>query len=338
VRSAGPAAGEVQASPEGLQALAERVRPGFRVGAAVALGPLAADPQYARAVVGEFGAVTPENAMKPQFLSPRQGEYSFAEADAVVDLATGAGLAVHGHTLAFGEALPRWMQELPAGTPAERAASGEVLLDYVRTVTAHFRGRLASVDVVNEPLDPDQGPELQENLWFRVLGPDYPALVSRAVAEADPGVAQFVNENGAEAAGERQDALLALVQRANELGGSIAGVGLQAHVYDLETDRIDGEELTATFDRFAAAGFAVRISEHDVTDAEGSEVQAEQYAEVFSACLASPACVSFTTWGVDDRYDWYVDGDGRVRQGHDLLFDDGEPTPAYAAVRRLLEG
>ena len=31
-------------------------------------------------------------------------------------------------------------------------------------------------------------------------------------------------------------------------------------------------------------------------------------------------------WGVDDRYDWYVDGNGSLRQGHDLLFDGGEPT------------
>ncbi len=338
VRAVGPAVDAVDAGqdPAGLQALAAAVRPGFLVGAAVALGPLAADPDYAGAVLADLGSVTPENAMKPQSISPRRGEYTFAEADAVVDAARRHGLAVHGHTLAFGEALPRWMQELPTGTAAERQASGEVLLDYVRTVSAHFRGRLDSVDVVNEPLDPDQGPDLQENLWYRALGPDYPALVSRAVADADPDVVQFVNENGAEADGERQDALLDLVARTNARGGSIDGVGLQAHVYDLDTDRIDGAELNASLDRFAAAGLAVRISENDVTDAEGTDVQAAQYAEVFAACLAHPACVSYTTWGVDDRYDWYVDDSGRVRQGHDLLRDDGVPTPAYEAIREVL--
>jgi endo-1,4-beta-xylanase len=34
-------------------------------------------------------------------------------------------------------------------------------------------------------------------------------------------------------------------------------------------------------------------------------------------------------------FDWFVD-DGSLRQGHDFLFDDGEPTPAYDAVRKAL--
>jgi endo-1,4-beta-xylanase len=72
---------------------------------------------------------------------------------------------------------------------------------------------------------------------------------------------------------------------------------------------------------------SLRISEKDVTDARGEAAQAEQYATVFATCLRSETCVSYTTWGVDDRYDFFVDDDS-VQQGHDLLFDDGEPTPA----------
>jgi endo-1,4-beta-xylanase len=72
---------------------------------------------------------------------------------------------------------------------------------------------------------------------------------------------------------------------------------------------------------------SLRISENDVTDARGEAAQAEQYATVFATCLRSETCVSYTTWGVDDRYDFFVDDDS-VQQGHDLLFDDGEPTPA----------
>ncbi len=39
---------------------------------------------------------------------------------------------------------------------------------------------------------------------------------------------------------------------------------------------------------------------------------------------------------MDDRYDWFTDEDGRLQQGHDLLFDDGSPTPAYDALREAL--
>jgi endo-1,4-beta-xylanase len=334
--TAGPAVAQAEQSPEGLQALAERARPGFRVGAAVALGPLASDADYAQELVGEFGAFTPENAMKPQSLSPQQGVYTFAEADALLAVAESKGMAVHGHTIAFSEALPRWMQELPTGSDEERRASADALLDYVTAVVTHFRGRLDSLDVVNEPFDVDQGTTLQENVWYRTFGPDYPSVVSQAVHDADPDVRQFINENGADVPGPRQDALLDLVRDTNARGGHIDGVGLQAHVYDLETDAISAEDLADTFDHFEDAGLTVRISENDVTDARGTDVQAEQYAAVLVACLRSRACVSYTTWGVDDRYDWFIDEDGGVQQGHDYLFDEGRPTPAHEAVRRVL--
>jgi endo-1,4-beta-xylanase len=335
---AGPVAADAEPSPDGLQALAARSRPDFRIGAAVALGPLASDPDYARDVVGDFGAVTPENAMKPQALSPRQGEYTFEEADALLDLAERKGIAVHGHTIAFTEAMPRWMQDLPSDSEQERRASAEALLDYLTTVVTHFRGRLGSLDVVNEPFDVDQGTRLQENTWYRVFGPSYPVVVSRAVHDADPDVRQFINENGADVPGPRQDALLRLALDTNEHGGHIDGVGLQAHVYDLETDAVSAEDLTTTLDAFDDAGLLVRISENDVTDSEGQDAQAEQYATVLGTCLRSEACVSYTTWGVDDRYDWWLDDDGGLQQGHDLLFDDGGPTPAYDAVRKVLVG
>jgi len=338
VALAGPAVAATEPSADGLQALAARTRPDFRVGAAVALGPLAADEDYAQALVGDFGALTPENAMKAQYLSPRRGVYTFEEADALLAAAESKGMTVHGHTIAFSEAMPGWMQELPTGSAEERRDTGEALLEYLTTVVTHFRGRLASLDVVNEPFDVDQGTDLQENVWYRAFGPDYPVVVSRAVHEVDPDVRQFVNENGADVPGPRQDALLALVERTNALGGHVDGVGLQAHVYDLGTDAISAEDLGATLDTFGAAGLDVRISENDVTDAEGTDAQAEQYALVLATCWRSPTCVGWTTWGVDDRYDWYVDEDGAPQQGHDLLFDDGGPTPAHEAVRRALGG
>ncbi|GHE09172.1 beta-xylanase [Klenkia taihuensis] len=338
LRTAGPAFEQAEPSPEGLQALAARTRPDLPIGAAVALGPLASDTDYAQQLIGEFGALTPENAMKPQALSPLPGVYTFEEADALLDVAESRGMAVHGHTIAFTEAMPRWMQELPTDSAEDRAASADALLGYVTTVVTHFRGRLASLDVVNEPFDVDQGTDLQQNVWYRTFGPDYPVVVSRAVHDADPDVAQFVNENGADVPGERQDALLDLVRRTNELGGYVDGVGLQAHVYDLGTDAISAEDLATTLDTFGAAGLQVRISENDVTDAEGADAQAEQYATVLTTCLGSPTCVAYTTWGVDDRYDWFVDDDGDLRQGHDLLFDDGHPTPALEALRRALGG
>jgi endo-1,4-beta-xylanase len=166
---------------------------------------------------------------------------------------------------------------------------------------------------------------------------DSPAVVSRAVYDADPNVKQFINENGADVPGPRRDALLKLALDTNAHGGHIFGVGLQAHVYDLKTDAVSADALSQTLNHFRAAGLHVRISENDVTDDQGTVAQAEQYATVLATCLHSPVCVSYTTWGVDDRYDWFID-DGRLRQGHDLLFNNGQPTPAYDALKGALGG
>lgn len=324
-------------TPDGLQALTNRIRPGFTIGAAVALGPLASDADYAQELVGNFGAMTPENAMKPQALSPQQGVYTFGDADALLAIAESHNMAVHGHTIAFTEAMPQWMQELPTNTGTERQESAKALLDYVNTVATHFKGRLQSWDVVNEPFDVAQGTSLQNNIWYRVFGPAYPVVVSQAVHDADPNVKQFINENGADVPGERQDALLKLALDTNTQGGYISGVGLQAHVYDLDTDAITADDLTNTLTLFGDAGLQVRISENDVTDDHGTQAQAEQYATILGTCLPSPTCISYTTWGVDDRYNWWTDHNGNLQQGHDYLFNHGQPTPAYKAIKRVLE-
>ena len=336
--TAGPAVMQAEQAEDGLHALATRSRPGFTIGAAVALGPLVADTDYAREFVENFGGLTMENAMKPQSLSPSQGVYTFEEADAILAIARDKDMAVHGHTVAFTEAMPAWMHELPVSSERERHSSGEALLDYVTTVVTHFKGRLDSIDIVNEPFDVEQGTELQQNIWYRVFGADYPVVVSQAVYEADPLVKQFINENGAEAPGNRREALLQLALDTNAMGGHVYGVGLQAHVYDFETDAISAEDLSDTLDLFDEAGIHVRISENDVTDALGTDAQAAQYSVVLTGCLRSPACVSYTTWGVDDRYNWWLDGRGELQQGHDFVFDNGRKTQAYEAMQRALGG
>ncbi len=59
--------------------------------------------------------------MKPQSLSPQRGVYTFEEADAILAVAERKGLTVHGHTIAFTEAMPRWMQELPTDPESSAA-------------------------------------------------------------------------------------------------------------------------------------------------------------------------------------------------------------------------
>ncbi len=326
-------------SADGLQALAARIRPDFRIGAAVALGPLASDADYARELVGNFGALTPENAMKPQFLSPQQGVYTFEEADAILAIAESKGMAVHGHTIAFRRRCRAGCRSSPAGSEQERRASAEALLDYVTTVVTHFKGRLDSLDVVNEPFDVDQGTSLQQNIWYRVFGPSYPAVVSQAVYDADPDVKQFINENGADVPGPRQDALLKLAPDTNALGGHIYGVGLQAHVYDLETDAISADDLSQTLDHFEDGGAArPHLGERRHGRPRGRTPRPSSTPRCWPpACARAPASptrrgawTTATTGGSTTT--------AACSRATTSCSRTGKPTPAYEAIKRALGG
>ena len=326
---------------DGLQTLATHARPGFTVGAAVALGPLVADDTYRKlALSGNFGQITTENVLKWQFIHPQPQTYDFREADALVAIARQAGLAVQGHTLVFGEANPSWVQQLSYTTDADKAHVRQVMVDHITQTVGHFKGKVASWDVVNEPLadyDAAAGADgLRQHVWYKALGSEYIATAFRAARAADPHARLFMNEFGLEADGPRWNTFLQLVTQLKAQGVPIDGVGFEAHVYD-SGDVIDPSILRAHIRQLAAIGVDSRVSEMDVYSDDGTDVQARQYAAVFAACFAEPTCVSWSTWGITDRYDLSLDDKNRIRPGADFLWDaNGQPTPAVAAIRRVI--
>lgn len=317
--------------PEGLQNLAEPKRSDFFIGAAAALGPMVADEAYARVLFGgNFGAITTENALKWKGVHPQVGTYDFHEGDALVTLAERHGLKIHGHTLVFGEANPRWVRELP------REQLEQVMLDHIKTVAGHYKGKMFSWDVVNEPFDDDEWDQLRPNLWQKAMGESYIAKAFRAAHEADPDALLFINDYGLEEDSERWDAMFDLVTKLQDDGVPVHGVGFQAHVYE-RGDKIDLQSLRNHIRDLANVGLKARISEMDVYIEDGTDTQAEQYSQVLGICLEEPNCVSFTTWGVSDRYDWFIDDDGSIEQGEDYLWDKAmQPTPAVEAIQQVL--
>jgi endo-1,4-beta-xylanase len=317
--------------PNGLQTLAAIKRPGFLVGAAMALGPLATDQQYAQvALGGNFGAITPENAMKWQSTEPARGVFDFKDSDALVRLAQQQGLKVQGHTLVFGEANPTWVRQLPTGE-LEKA-----MTDHIAGVVGHFKGKMYSWDVVNEPFDDDEWDTFRPNLWYNAMGQNYIAKAFTAAHAADPDALLFMNEYGLEEDGSRWDNFLKLVTDLKKQGVPIDGVGFQTHVYE-RGDKINTKVLQKHMQQLAAIGVKSRISEMDVYSDDGTRVQAQQYANVFGMCLNEPSCISWTTWGVSDRYDYFIDDDGSVQTGEDFLWNaDMQPTPAVDKIRQLL--
>ncbi len=275
-----------------LRARAEALPRKVGVGSALAIAPLVTDDAY-RATAGEqFNLITPENDMKPQFVQPTRGVFAFQEADAIVDFARANDIAVHAHTLVWFEALPTWMKSAPD--------KKTVMIDHIKAVAGHFKGRVTEWDVVNEPMNEDNSDGLEHNLWYQAMGADYIAQAFRAARAADPSAVLYLNEYGAEQEGPRWKALYALVKKLKQAGVPIDGVGLQSHEYDA-ADRVPAETFRKHVRALADLGLKVRVSEMDVSTSDQT-LQAKQFGERLAVCRQEVSCTGFTSWGFTDRY------------------------------------
>ncbi len=323
-------------NPESLRNLASlRSRPLY-IGGALALNPLMSDAKYRTLALGEFNMMTTENELKPQFVHPLPDVYVFNDADTIVDTATAHGMVVHGHTLVFGEANARWM------TTAPKDQRKQIMIDHITNVMTHFKDRIAEWDVVNEPMsdyeyDREGNPTLRNHIWYQAMGESYIDEAFKAARSADPDAKLFINEFGLEEDGERWDAFIQLLNRLQSRGVPVDGVGFQAHVYDLSTDKINGDVLRKHMQQLASMGLLSRVSELDVSGVRESE-QTQQYAEVLKACQAEPTCTSFSTWGVTDRYGSTTEINSYPPEyGDNLIWDDNyQAKPIYKALQDTL--
>jgi endo-1,4-beta-xylanase len=296
------------------------------LGAAVNWARLQGPGPYQRLFLEHFHALTPENEFKMEALSPAPGRLDFTQADAIMGWADAHGIAVHGHTLVWGQQLPQWL----TSRSWSRAELRGVLRWYVTGVVRHFRGRVATWDVVNEPLADDGS--LRRSLWRRVLGPQYVALALRWAHAADPSARLLVNDYGIERAGRKADAMVALLRVLRSTRVPVDGVGLQSHLTTSWAPT--ATDLAATMRRYAALGLEVDVSELDVglpaarPTAAALAAQARIYGVVARACRLQPACRRVTTWGFTDASTWL----GTDRRPLPFAVD-GTAKPAWAALQ-----
>ena len=325
--------------PQGLAQLAERHRPGFLFGAAVALGPWVSDQHY-RQLLGEFNTITTENVGKFQTIHPQPHVYNFADLDAIVAMAHKSGLSVHGHTLVFGEANPIWVQTIAQQRPSQLSP---VMTDHIRTVVSHYRGQVEGWDVVNEPLadyNTTSGTYgLRKNIWYNAIGPSYIALALRAAQAADPKAGLWINEFGMEADDARFQTMINLVKMLQAQHVPLTGIGFQAHID--AGDTIEGDthmnktKLAERLEVLKSLGLKARFSEVDISNPSEYPV----FADILSVCLKSTNCTGMTTWGITDRYSssGALDDHGQYATGTGLPWDEQErPTAGLTAMQQLL--
>ncbi|MDI6104214.1 endo-1,4-beta-xylanase [Actinoplanes sp. NEAU-A12] len=284
-------------------------------GTAIAAGRLG-DATYTSIAGREFNMVTAENEMKPDALQPQRGRFNFSSGDQIYNWATQRGMKVRGHTLAWHAQQPDWMRNL-GGSSLRQA-----MIEHINGVMAHYRGKLAAWDVVNEAFE-ENGSRRQSNL--QSTGNDWIEVAFRTARAADPSVKLCYNDYNIEnwSYGKTQG-VYNLIRDFKSRGVPIDCVGLQTHF-------TGGSSLPGNFQQtlssFAALGVDVTLTEVDVTNSSTS-----QYAGLTQACINVPRCIGITVWGVRDSDSWRA-------SENPLLFDrSGNKKAAYTSVLNVLNG
>jgi GH35 family endo-1,4-beta-xylanase len=301
--------------------------PAIPLGAAVDWQEFQSDSRLPETFLRSFDQLTPENEMKWQRVHNDILIWDFTVADQMVDWALANGKRVRGHTLIWSKQNPWWVEQ----GVWTRETLLEVMRDHITKAMGHFRGRVREWDVVNEAFDVNGN--YRDNIWYRVIGPDYVEQAFRMARAADPSVKLFYNDFDAEVPDLKQTvAVRRMAEDFRRRGVPLDGVGMQAHVANKASAQ--RSELDETMRRLVALGLDVAITEMDVrTDSGDSpeqkrQTQARIYADYARACRMQPRCTSFTTWGISDRYSWWENPEWAP-----LPFDDNlNPKPAFTAL------
>lgn len=339
----------------------------FKIGTAVSTAVLRGqDPASEALLSRHFNALTAENSMKPEGVQPREGEFTFADADRLVEIADKAGASVVGHTLVWHSQTPRWFFQGKDGQPVTREVALERLRTHIKTVVGRYKGKVKEWDVVNEAINDGPG-VLRQTPWLRAIGDDYIAEAFRAAHEADPDAILVYNDYNIELDYKRPKAL-ELLKKLVDQKVPINAVGIQAHW------RIENPPLAETekaIKEFSALGLKVMITELDMgvlpsryqgadisrvetmtpeqvavmnpytkgLPAEVAEVHAKKLREAFELFNKYRDVIGrVTLWGVDDGHSWLNGFPIRGRTDYPLLFDrELKPKPAFFEIQKAVK-
>lgn len=298
---------------------------------------------YNALVASEFNMVVAGNVMKWSSIHrDSRFAYRWTNPDLMMSFAATNTMKVRGHTLFWHQQNPAWL----TGTNWNVDTLKQVLKEHVDSVVGHFKGKIAAWDVVNEAFNDGTGTlRTTGSPWATTIGRSYIELAFREARLIDPSAQLHYNDYNLETPGNKQDSVFALLADFKARGVPVDGIGFQAHLLvNSDGSGIPSQQtLTTTFQRFAALGLKVHITELDIRmrtpGATPAEVaaQTQGWTNIVAACLAVPNCEAIVVWGVNDGESWIpgtFPGFGQA-----LLFDDSfNKKASYNAVRTALGG
>jgi endo-1,4-beta-xylanase len=279
----------------------------------------------------QFDMVTPGNEMKWDTTEPSNGTFNFGPGDQIVSFAQSHNQRVRGHNLVWHSQLPSWVSSLPSNQVQSAMET------HITTEVNHYKGKVYSWDVVNEPFNEDGS--LRQDVFYNAFGGSgYIADALRTAHAADPNAKLYLNDYNIEGTGAKSNAMYSLVQSLKSQGVPIDGVGFESHFILGQVP----SSMQSNMARFAALGVDVAVTELDdriqlPASQANLQQQATDYATVVNDCLAVSRCVGVSQWGVGDADSWIPGAFSGY--GAATMYDQNyQPKPAYNAVVTALGG
>lgn len=304
------------------------------IGTSVGSSPFLKDEEYKKVLAQEFNVFTIENDLKFSRVHPQRDVYNFLIPDVMVKFAGEHRMKVRGHTLVWYRNLPDWISNGDFSKQQLKA----ILKDHIQTVVKRYKGRIYAWDVVNEAYNTDG--TLRENIFLKVIGPEYIELAFKWAHEADPNALLFYNDYGNEGINSKSTAIYKMAKNLKKKGIPIDGIGFQMHT-DINKKQ-NYNKVKENFKRLADIGVGVQITEMDVktfnsdlSDIDKVVKQAEVYQKTLNVCLKAENCSAFVTWGFTDRYT-PINEKNDVNDFPLLFTSDYKKKLSYKALREAL--
>ena len=258
--------------------------------------PKTSDDERYRQTIGKlFNKVVFENDLKwyRWGTNTAEGVQHRQETLAAIDWLRERNIAIRGHVMIW----PSWENtpELLRSCSNNPTALRRLIDAHIADQTATLKGKLDEWDVINE--------SYAHNDILKVLGREEMVHWFKLAHQGDPAVKLFYNDYimfAGQGEGSPSQYFYNTLEFFKTNGALIGGIGEQGHFGGSPTAP---EKVLATFDRFAALGLPIQISEFDI-DTSDAELQEHYTRDFLTACFSHPAVNGVMMWGFWEGAHW----------------------------------
>lgn len=295
--------------PPVVQTKTLKEKAAFPIGAAVTVAHLK-DANFSTVFKTHYNQLTAEYEMKMKNLWASETQFTFSNADYLVDYATQNSMRIHGHALLWYSSVPDWLKN----ANYDSATFENHIKNFITQVVSRYKGKIVSWDVANE-IFADNG-SLRDDATVTKIYKDPIRFYGRCfkyAREADPAVKLFYNDYDMVLNSTKRYYVKKMVERFKAEGYPIDGLGEQCHT----TVWTNHTTLGTGLNDLASTGLLIHISEIDMrvnqnksdtyvfTEAE-QQKQSDKYKSVVEIFEALPQAQKFaiTIWGISDKSTW----------------------------------